>query len=145
MHDVFIVISEGRDGEHIARTFYAADLDDARQTHQDNYADEPLVAVPGQHRRRLLPPWHTPMAASTTALCHSCKIAVPAAMVELGDWEAQYQHNEDEVDELFRRIADLVHRVAAVEPFRRARGRDGRLHPHHPATPMTASWLPPAA
>ena len=27
MHDVFIVISEGRDGEHIARTFYAADLD----------------------------------------------------------------------------------------------------------------------
>ena len=26
LHDVFIVISEGRDGEHIARTFYAADL-----------------------------------------------------------------------------------------------------------------------
>ena len=26
MHDVFIVISEDRDGEHIARTFYAADL-----------------------------------------------------------------------------------------------------------------------
>ena len=45
MHDVFIVISEGRDGEHIARTFYAADLDDARQTHRENYADEPLVAV----------------------------------------------------------------------------------------------------
>ncbi len=45
MHDVFIVISEGRDGEHIARTIYAADLDDARQTHQDNYADEPIVAV----------------------------------------------------------------------------------------------------
>ena len=45
MHDVFIVISEGRDGEHIARTFYAADLDDARQTHQENYADEPIVAV----------------------------------------------------------------------------------------------------
>ena len=45
MHDVFIVISEGSDGEHIARTFYAADLDDARQTHQENYADEPIVAV----------------------------------------------------------------------------------------------------
>jgi hypothetical protein len=45
LHDVFIVISEGRDGEHIARTFYAADLDDARQTHQENYADEPIVAV----------------------------------------------------------------------------------------------------
>ena len=46
MHDdVFIVISEGRAGEHIARTFYAADDDDARQTHQENYADEPIVEV----------------------------------------------------------------------------------------------------
>jgi hypothetical protein len=45
MHDVFIVISESSGGEHIARTFYAADLDDARQTHLENYADEPLVAV----------------------------------------------------------------------------------------------------
>ena len=45
MHDVFIVISEGRDGEHVARTFYAADLADARRTRHDNYADEPLVAV----------------------------------------------------------------------------------------------------
>ena len=45
MHDVFIVISEGRDGEHVARTFYAADLADARRTRHDNYADEPIVAV----------------------------------------------------------------------------------------------------
>ena len=45
MHDVYIVISEGRDGEPIAQTFYAADLDDARQTHQENYGDEPIVAV----------------------------------------------------------------------------------------------------
>jgi hypothetical protein len=45
MHDVFIVISERGGGGHLARTVYAADLDDARQTHQDNYADEPLVAV----------------------------------------------------------------------------------------------------
>ena len=45
MHDVFIVTSEGSGGEHIARTVYAASEDDARQTHQDNYADEPLVAV----------------------------------------------------------------------------------------------------
>ena len=44
-HDVFIVISESRDGEHVARTFYAADIDDARQTHHENYADEPIVAV----------------------------------------------------------------------------------------------------
>jgi len=45
MHDVFIVISEGLGSGHIVRTVYAADHDDARQTHQDNYADEPLVAV----------------------------------------------------------------------------------------------------
>ena len=45
MHDVFIVISEGTGGEHIARTVYAASEDDARQTHQENYADEPIVAV----------------------------------------------------------------------------------------------------
>jgi hypothetical protein len=49
---VFIVVSEGRDGDHIARTFYAADLDDARQTHQENYADERIV---GPH------PSHTPV------------------------------------------------------------------------------------
>jgi hypothetical protein len=45
MHDVFIVVSEDGDGEHIARTIYAASEDDARQTHQENYADEPIVAV----------------------------------------------------------------------------------------------------
>ena len=45
MHDVFFVTSEGFGGGHIVRTVYAADHDDARQTHQDNYADEPLVAV----------------------------------------------------------------------------------------------------
>ena len=45
LHDVFIVISEGLGGGHIVRTVYAADQDDARRTHQDNYADEPLVAV----------------------------------------------------------------------------------------------------
>ena len=45
MHDVFIVISEDEDGEHIARTVFAASADDARQTHKENYADEPIVAV----------------------------------------------------------------------------------------------------
>jgi hypothetical protein len=45
MHDVFIVISEGADGDHIARTVYAASEDDARRTHHENYADEPIVAV----------------------------------------------------------------------------------------------------
>ena len=45
MHDVFIVISEGFGGGHLVRTVYAADHDDARQTHQENYADEPIVEV----------------------------------------------------------------------------------------------------
>jgi phosphoheptose isomerase len=45
MHDVFIVISEGGNGEHIARTVHAASEDDARQTHREIYADEPIVAV----------------------------------------------------------------------------------------------------
>jgi hypothetical protein len=45
MHDVFIVISEDRDGGHIARTVYAASEDDARQTHRENYAGEPIVEV----------------------------------------------------------------------------------------------------
>jgi len=45
MHDVFIVISEGSDGEHVARTVYAASEDDARQTHRENYLGEPIVAV----------------------------------------------------------------------------------------------------
>ena len=45
MHDVFIVISEGADGAHIARTVYAASEDDARQTHRENYPHEPIVAV----------------------------------------------------------------------------------------------------
>ncbi len=45
MHDVFIVTSEGSGGQLIVRTVHAADEDDARRTHQDHYADEPLVAV----------------------------------------------------------------------------------------------------
>ena len=45
MHDVFIVISEGSDGEHVARTVYAASEDDVRQAHQANYFDEAIVAV----------------------------------------------------------------------------------------------------
>ena len=45
MHDVFIVISEGSEGEHIARTVYAASDDDARQTHRENCPHEPIVAV----------------------------------------------------------------------------------------------------
>ena len=45
MHDVFIVISEGADGAHLARTVYAASADDAHQTHRENYPAEPIVAV----------------------------------------------------------------------------------------------------
>ena len=40
-----IVISEGADGEHIARTVYDGDEDDARQTHREIYPDETIVAV----------------------------------------------------------------------------------------------------
>ena len=45
MHDVFTVISEGGGGEHIARTVFAASEDDARQTHRENYAGEPIIQV----------------------------------------------------------------------------------------------------
>ena len=45
MHDVYIVTSEGSSGQLIVRTVHAASEDDARQTHQENYADEPIVAV----------------------------------------------------------------------------------------------------
>ena len=45
MHDVYIVISEGSGGQLFARTVHAASEDDARQTHPENYADEPIVEV----------------------------------------------------------------------------------------------------
>ena len=50
MHDVFIVISEGVDGGHIARTVHADGEDDARQTCRENYADELIVAVHQENR-----------------------------------------------------------------------------------------------
>ena len=49
-HDVFIVISEGAGGGHIARTVHAGGEDDARQTHQENYGDELIVAVQQENR-----------------------------------------------------------------------------------------------
>ena len=45
MHDVYIVISESSDGQLIVRTVHAIDQDDARRTHQKNYADESIVEV----------------------------------------------------------------------------------------------------
>jgi hypothetical protein len=45
IRDVFTVISEGWDGRHIPRTIFAGSEDDARQSHRENYADEPIVAV----------------------------------------------------------------------------------------------------
>ena len=44
-YDVFIVVSEGANGEHVARAVFAPDPDDARQAHRDTYADEPIVEV----------------------------------------------------------------------------------------------------
>ena len=38
MHDVFVVTSEGSGGGHVTRIVYAADEDDAPQTHQDNHS-----------------------------------------------------------------------------------------------------------
>ena len=64
MHDVFIVISEGSDGEHVARTVYAASEDDARQTHRENYPHEPIVAV---HQRNH--PASSPPAACDVTPC----------------------------------------------------------------------------
>jgi hypothetical protein len=45
MYDVFIVVSEDSDGQHVARTVYAASEADARQAYLENYADEPIVAI----------------------------------------------------------------------------------------------------
>jgi hypothetical protein len=57
MYAVFIVVSEGSDGEHVARTVYAASEDDARTAHQENYADETIVAV---HRETIPASENTP-------------------------------------------------------------------------------------
>ena len=45
MRDVFVVTSKGSGGGHITRIVHAANEDDARQTHQENYPDESIVAV----------------------------------------------------------------------------------------------------
>ena len=45
MHDVYVVTSEGSGGGHITRVVHAVSEDDARQTHQDNYPGESIVAV----------------------------------------------------------------------------------------------------
>ncbi len=45
MHDVFIVVAEVANGEHVSRTVYAASADDARQAYHENYADEAIVEV----------------------------------------------------------------------------------------------------
>ncbi len=45
MHDVFVVTSKGPGGGHIARIVYAADEDDARRTHQENFPGESVVDV----------------------------------------------------------------------------------------------------
>ena len=45
IYDVFIVVCEGSDGGHVAQTVYAVSEDDARRAYQENYPDEPVVAV----------------------------------------------------------------------------------------------------
>ena len=45
VYRLFMVISEGVAGEHVARAVYATSEDDARQAHQENYAGETVLAV----------------------------------------------------------------------------------------------------
>ena len=45
MHDVFLVTSKSWGGGHNTRIVYAASEDDARRTHQENYAGEQIVDV----------------------------------------------------------------------------------------------------
>jgi len=45
VYRLFLVISEGVDGKHVARAVYATSEDDARQAHQENYAGETVLAV----------------------------------------------------------------------------------------------------
>ncbi len=45
MHDVFVVTSQNWDGGRITRVIHAANQDDARRTHRDNYPDESIVAM----------------------------------------------------------------------------------------------------
>ena len=45
VYRLFLVISEGVDGKHVARAVYATSEDDARQAHQENYAGQTVLAV----------------------------------------------------------------------------------------------------
>jgi hypothetical protein len=45
VYRLFMVTSEGVDGEQIERAVYATSEADARQAHQENYADETIRAV----------------------------------------------------------------------------------------------------
>ena len=45
VYHLFTVISERANGEHVAHVAYATSEDDARQAHQENYADEIILAV----------------------------------------------------------------------------------------------------
>ncbi len=42
---LFMVTSEGVGGQHVVRAVYATSEDDARQAHQENYADETILSV----------------------------------------------------------------------------------------------------
>ena len=106
MHDVFIVVSEDGDGEHIARTIYAASEDDARQTHQETSPTSPSwrptkkhpgsshSAAATSHRtvRGRRTRWTPTPASSATPVTASC---LPPAPIVVG----YYRHEEDEEDE----------------------------------------------
>jgi len=104
----FIIINEGSGGEHIARTVYAASEDDARHTHQENYADEPIVAVHQSHHPGSSPPaacditpsrlggWRTRRTPTTASPgdASDCLVFAPGPIVV-----GHYRHQEDEEDE----------------------------------------------
>jgi hypothetical protein len=48
MNDVFVVISEARNGERSARPVLAGDEDQARHAHLEHYPDEQIVTVNAQ-------------------------------------------------------------------------------------------------
>ncbi len=45
LYRLFMVISEGVAGEHVARAVYATSEDDARRAHQENYTGETVLAI----------------------------------------------------------------------------------------------------
>jgi len=90
------------------RTVYAASEDDARLTHQENYADEPIVAVHQSHHPGSSPPAACDITPSRLAVGGrdgrlqtaspgdaSDRLVFAPGPIVVG----HYRHQEDEEDE----------------------------------------------